>query len=1386
MINPIKMRGGVLFITTLFILGSYAQRENFINEGNENLDESEVQLYEFNFGSNWRGPSPSTVYIDFSYDQEATTPFGEPDETFRFYPPGETGSIPLTFSLQPEDFTTFPFVFPVIVNDPRVCPNITKRAPTNQISIQGGPSCNGGYEYQVTVGERYDVARSNIEYTLGSPPDLVESSQVLTPAPNTFYGKLGATFQVGVEGTETVIINATDFQGEPRGSIRWYFRAGGTGAETLLPGSLAGVTITDAGDGQSTLSLSGVNTAHVGQYIARATNEHGEDSASAFVTQGVGPFIIEGSGQSDSSSFRVGANRNVNPGETITIRAEDRQSDPSSTITWSYSRSESGPYSVITSGGPYSISSSSGSGNVGTNSSLRISNVGPGQYGYYRAEAVNPQGTYISSSSLVGRCCQLNLGSGIETDGDGNIGSDFNTNLGSTVTIRASDLTGFPTCSFRWQRFTPQGVLQDITSGGRYRITTNGPNSVLTITGVTQIELGTYRVTATNVLQCPGDSQAESLVGTPSSCNTGTNIVRVNNGATYESGAIFDTTNANSFRIRASDPTGVPTGTSSFQYSRTLTGAKLSVNRIYATTTTPIGATGLIDFFNLVDGAYGYYFVTNTNQFGSAECVNCVGSQLVFRTGSGEIGQNYQVTPGASQTITASFSDGFPYGAITWRGPDGRIITSAISGYTITQGGNSQSRLVIDSARSGTDYGTYTATASNLFGSVSASSVLSETVVVTAPVIDAGNSSTVNEASDGVVQGSISESFRAAPGENVTIEVNDIAGQESSSIRFFRSAPGSTQFIEITNNPAYTIVTSQNANGFTNARISFIAGPNTYGTFKAVASNSAGSDEAISIVGQQPRVKDSDSFIVIRNGQSRTLNVGGDINNIVEGASLTLNAGDVEGQPDREFIWTYRRGTTGQFGNLPTSSKIFQFASLNVGTLGISNIDSSLYGEYRVVARNRFGVSTPVITKIGGPPIIIAATGTVIDGPGMIGNNFIQPREESLTITACVESTYPPADPTKFMFLEGPVELEHVQQDDNCFIYQEGEFEFACRTTITARAENVYGNSNEPSSVVTLKAPTIIRGTRTCTLGGATNTAQIGSQLCLYQQTTFKINCSVNNTNIPNFVYEWEFNGVTITNSDRKYSNDTRADNTASVLTVLGGELGESGRYTCRVRGDCNQTDSASTDVDTFEYSYTCNQDDFLVCSESRNGGPFRTVPNSICEGSSLDRPNCNPCNWETTQWTKCSDTSCHRGRIMRTVQCSCDGEVTDDLRCQRRSPKPDGMERCGPAGVRCNRPYAWKAYQFGTCSRTCGPSYRDRIVECVSTITGNRVNDDECTDLFKPDPRISCQTQDCDDCMNRYPDSECRMFVLAANGCDDIKYNTRFECCRTCRELGL
>ena len=89
--------------------------------------------------------------------EAATNEFGEPDQSFQYYPPGETTPIPLTFSLIPEDFLADPLVFPVIQNDPRICGSITKRAPINQICIQGDSACNGGYEYVVTVKNSHSL-----------------------------------------------------------------------------------------------------------------------------------------------------------------------------------------------------------------------------------------------------------------------------------------------------------------------------------------------------------------------------------------------------------------------------------------------------------------------------------------------------------------------------------------------------------------------------------------------------------------------------------------------------------------------------------------------------------------------------------------------------------------------------------------------------------------------------------------------------------------------------------------------------------------------------------------------------------------------------------------------------------------------------------------------------------------------------------------------------------------------------------------------------------------------------------------------------------------------------------------------------------------------------
>ena len=1378
------MRILIVLIAILFVLSCCNGQENFIIEGTDNFDETQVRAYSFNFGSDWRGPSGSTTCMSFVYDSAVVDQFGEPAETFHFIPPGETTPLDVMFKLQFDSFDGSDFTFSLDESsDSRICRNITKIIPTDIICInEGGPSCNGVYRYMVTVGQRVDTADSNIEFIGGQAPRFRVEDLVSSPAANTFEGHLGTTFQSSVDRTQTIRINAIDIQGEPRGSIVWSFVAEGSSTEIPLPGTLADVVITSGGAGVSTLQITGVTQVHLGEYIAVATNEHGSTRASAFVTQGVGPFITQGSGQSSAASFRVGADRAVSLGETVRIRAEDAQSDPSSTITWRYSRSESGPFSAISSGGPYSISSFGGTGNVGTDSTLTISSVQPAQFGYYSAEATNAFGTYTSSASLVGQAPRLTRGSGISTSGSDNIGAQFNGVSGSTIVIRAFDNAGFPDSSYRWQRVLANGALQDVSSGGRYQITTSSsggrPVSTLTITGVTENELGTYRVTASNALT-PNDI-VESLVGQASTCSSSNSVTRVVNNQQVESGGSIDTTNANRFSIIADDSNGVPHGTVSWTYSRTRTGPRSSPSSTFTSTNTPSNSPGTISFFNLADTAYGYYFAQITNQFGSSECDNLVGRQLAFLTGAGQIGQNYQLQNGQSLVITAQFSDGHPIGDITWTGPNGPI-TLNTPGYTIAQR-SGLSTLTINSAREGVDYGQYTASSSNVFGTVSSSSTVSRTEVVVAPTIDEGSSSTINTGGTG----RIGESFQSSTGQVITIRANDLTGVEASSVQWSRIPPGGSTFVAITDSPPFDISTQVNADGKTESVLTFTVGADTYGTYRAQASNSAGTDVAVSVVGQPPRVNSRFTIKKVGAGESATIEVGGQVN-IEEGGTLSLTATDLEGQPGRVFEWTYRNTPTGPFIPLPTTSNIREFASGNLGTLQISNIDRSQYGEYRVRATNEFGESNEVTTIVGAPPIIRFSTGTETDGEGEIGQNFVIPSDRRLRITACVIGGYPPAPASNFQFLEENVVLTSVQQpapNENCFIYEEGEFEIDCDTTITAQTENIFGISNEPSSSIGFPPPRIVRGTATCNQGSSVNSAQIGSQLCLYGPTSFDITCSVERTNIPSFTFEWQFNGREISSGGIYAISNPTLDR--SVLTVSSANVDESGRYTCTVRSVCGETEAVSTDVEVFEYTYVCNQNDVLVCSESRNGGIERIVSNSICESLGLSRPDCEVCAWELSQWTQCSDITCHRGRRSRTVECNCEGQAADETRCNRISPKPPGRENCGPVGIRCNRPYEWKAYQFGACSATCGESYRTRRVECVSSITGSVVSSVECVSLFEPAQRNKCLTMPCNSCMNRIPDNECRLFISIIGGCETSPYYIRHDCCQTCIDMGL
>ena len=1357
----------------LLLLVMKGNAQDYILEGTEDLVDTTVVSRLIAFGTDWRGPAGSTVRIAFNLNRVVVDQIGERTETFSFTPEGSSTPIEVLFDNFPLNSVP-PFVFPLHPDiSALVCGAITKKqGQENEIIITSGtPSCNGQYTYIVTIEDTVDTATSTIQFSGGTPPNFLELNQVTSTSTDTFYGLLGTTFQTTIDRTQTVRINATDLVGEPRGSIQWFLTAAGSTGRIPLPGSLTGITIETPQTGTSILQIGGINAAHLGEYTAVATNSEGTDTASAFITEGVAPFIIRGSGQSGNSNFRVGANRAITLGNTVRIRAEDQQSNPTAATTWSYSRNALGPFALISDGGAYSISETS-TGNTGIDSTLTITNTQEAQLGYYRAVAANAFGTSISTTSLVGRSPAIRRGSGVISEGGtADIGFSFTGAIGSTVTIIADDMNGFPQSNYRWQRIASNAPITNIASGGRFSIvesTANGRlRSTLTITGVRREELGTYRATASNGL--PPDDIVDSLVGIASSCRSGTTVITVSNGGTYESAGYFDTTNANSFALQAADTSGVPPGTVSWTYSRTLSGGRSTPDTRFTSIT---GNT--LNFFNLEDSTLGYYFAQITNDFGSAECANLVGSRLGFATGSGQVGQDSSVQIGSSVAITARFVRGFPSGGtITWGDPNDNTITSATPGYTISDSSDRSTLTILSASESNS--GRYTASSSNLFGTVSESSNIAITTNIIAPTIDKGSPTTINTDNDG----NIGELFKASVGNAITIYANDVAGVEESVIRWYRIPPGGTNFVEITSDSTFIIRSDANAQGFTESSLSFIVGSNTFGTYRAEASNDAGSDASISVVGQAPRIVGSFTTIGIDAGESRTVNVGGQVN-IEEGGTINLVVTDIDGQPDRTFFWFYRNTVDGPFEPLPAFSNIGRLVNGNVGTLVINSLFGAQHGEYRVQATNEFGESTNVTTTVGGPPIIRVLTGVETDGSGEIGQDIQIPDSNRLRITACIIGGFPPAN--VFQFREEDTNLISVQQpppNDNCYVYEEGEFEITCETTISARASNnEFGFGNEPMSRITFPAPRIIRGNARCNQGSTQSSIQIGDQLCLYNVNSFDITCSVERADIPEFSFQWQYQGTDIGNTSGQYTIN-RASAMSSRLTVLNAGINEVGRYTCRVTSTCGETDAVNTDANHYSYRYFCNDNEALICAQSINGGPETTVFSSICEQFGLERPVCARCNWETSQWSICSDQTCHRGRRTRTVQCICDGEDGEDIDCSRRSPRPTSLDQCGPR-VRCNRPFEWRAYRFGACSTTCGVAYRQRRVECVSSLTGNMVSDEECVTLFKPRTMNRCLTRPCSDCVDQLPTEVCRGAVTAMGG-DCRKYFLKFDCCATC-----
>ena len=604
------------------------------------------------------------------------------------------------------------------------------------------------------------------------------------------------------------------------------------------------------------------------------------------------------------------------------------------------------------------------------------------------------------------------------------------------------------------------------------------------------------------------------------------------------------------------------------------------------------------------------------------------------------------------------------------------------------------------------------------------------------PHVQRGSSSSIVSDGDGI----IGESFNVIPGQTITIRANDFTGVEPSIIHWSRIPQGETEFINITSDATFSITTSQNENGFTESSITFTVESGIYGTYKAQAINSAGTDNAVSEVGQSPRIESRLNFIDVRSGESETIDVGGFVN-IEEDGSVTLTATDTV-QHGRYFTWTYRNDPTGTFQPIQVSTVISQSVVDDTGYLTISNINRSYYGEYNVIASNMFGESTAVST-VGGTPYIRFSTGIETDGEGEIGNNFLIPSNKTLRITACVVMAYPPADPANFVFEEQGVALSSSQQpapNDNCFTYEEINFEFTCLTTISARTRNIFGSSNEPSSDISFPPPKIVTSSVTCNKGSLVNSADIGSELCLYNKTSFEISCSVRR-NIATFSFQWLFNETPIS-QDEKYSiTNTNLDN--SILSVSGIDVEDTGRYTCMTVSTCNAEDSASSDVFIYAYENICNGGK-LECYQSINGGTQTRVENQICEELSVPKPPCKGCGyWVVGQWSSCSDTTCESGKRYRQVVCECDGQEKPDTDCMD-IPKPVAMVMCGPIGIKCVRPFEWKTYTFSPCSSSCGYSIRSRHVECIYLITTNIVKDEDCSFLMRPPNYLTCTVPPC------------------------------------------
>lgn len=1318
-----------------------------INVGSEVATYSAVGTYNHLYGDSVTAPTGSTVCLDTSTPAPV-----EVIEVFYF------NGVELVFEL------VGGFSDPLVA---RGFPQVSKDLFAQKVCIIGDPGDTYSGAYRLVraqeISPEETEATANIRFieSGGAAPDFQESTTTIETAP--YRGILGNTLIIAEFGVHDVTITATDIAGDPRGAISWTFR--GTGAEeTISPN--AHYTINSPSAGVSELIINDFVESDLGIYTATATNTAGSDTATANAIIGFAPRFNNPTFNSvvlSSAANPIDSGTSINldvERQSFSLDAIDLVSFPEGTITWHYFNRQVPNPPLLTLSGEFEVTDASPAGNAGSGSNLRFVNgiTDSSQLGYYTAIATNPYGA-DTSTTLIGVGPIIRKGDGILL-GNGDIGNSLGATTGGSLTITTRALKGFPEAVIGWERIV-SGTTTPITTGGKYIVSTDeAGDAFLTINGITSSDLGIYRAIATNEF---GTDSAVSEVGRGSRIDFNSGDQDVVSGGVYKVGTNLVLNEQTRFSLIANDIDGVPEGSITWDLSG-IDSRLYSINR------------NMITFFSTTDQSIfdTTFSVTASNQYGNDRREFTLRAAPQLDTGSGsvevtsgtsallKIGTSVNAQPGTTVRLNAVDIFGVPSGTITWfKGTQQLSVTGNI--LTISN---------VDAS----DYGSYRAVATNQWGSSSATSIINQGNVI--PKFPESNLVITGS-------GNIGDSINAPIGNTITIVAYDIQGIEQSVITWIRTdGGGRTRITDST--PGYSITTTEE-DGFTVSTLTTTSANARFGVYTATARNSVGTDVASSTVGLAPVIREVISSVTIPNRGREEVEIGG-IVAISEFGIITIRGTDIQGGPFRTFKWyingVEQKSSGGKIRITPSSRVDTAQTS---STITIINPDSTLLGNYTLVAFNELG-SSQASTIIGQRPEITKSSRVdVSTGSGVIGSSFRVTQGGEVIITTCVNSGTP--DPTVEFYeliFDAILILTTTQTSTNppCYETRLTNFDSTCSRTIIAMATNDFGTDSAESRISS-PAPSIVRTTISCSrpTGGNIDLQVIGGTICANTGKRLDIECALRDSDIPTTSITWFFQGRLISSSSKyEISND---GSRLSVLNVLNNE--DAGNYQCRVENcDGVNSESVNSVVDVYTIRYQCiaNQP---VCRYLRNDVQQGNLAEIECQREELEIPaGCGTGNqWCIGEWTDCSDSTCHRGRRTRDVFCCEDGNPANRLLeadCDLNS-RPPVMERCGPLR-RCFRPFSWRSGALSACNAACGPGTQSRTVTCHRDSNGAEVDSSECNAIGKPKEILTCQLIPCQCSGEDVNLALCEMVVDYLQRCD--LYYVGLYCCSTCRARNI